>query len=397
MSFKTAFFAFFKGEKSQAELEAYRGAARQIDDLEAAIETQVLQTPVAAGAPPWEHPTHHQQAMAFTWIARALSTIAGTLLEIDAKEDPGTAGYLPVVTYGQVKALYTQVPDFVHATWEALANPRYRASKPLPLPLGPRIEADGRCPYVHLKGMQAAAVALDAYGQARLNAYLAAIEASGATPPDAVKGVLAELGQIRARAQSKLSFATDQLAALAKRRDIPDATHEETETRLWEALSDHFLLGQFLAMPGLLASAAMAGQHATGRTIAKQDRWLVAEADARRELENTKFGEQEMKEFWSRKAWRTTPREERYFAQTKRLLDEGAISVITRWSTCPFAPVYQTLQPCTVLDEPLGKGVEFFLNMDDNEDDLQVGTPRFRRTASYEEEHEEGHSDEKAG
>src|SRR5690349_3618123 len=120
MSFQSAFFAFFKGEKSQAELETYRRATGQIDDLEAAIQTQVLASPARAGTAPWERPVHHQQAMAFAWIARALSTISATLMEIDAQEDPATAGYLPVVTFGQIKAFYVQVPDFIHATWEAL-------------------------------------------------------------------------------------------------------------------------------------------------------------------------------------------------------------------------------------------------------------------------------------
>ncbi len=391
MSFKSAFYAFLKGEKSQAELEGYRRAAAQVDEIEAAIQTQVLGVPAPAGGAPWDRPKHQQQAMAFAWVSRALTTIANTLLETDEKADPSTVGYLPLVTFGQAKELYTQAPGYIHRTWEALANPRYKSDKPLPLPLGPRIEAAGRCPLTHLMGIHAAAQALDGYGQARLNAYLAGIEASGAPARDDVKAVFDELGQIRARAQSKLAFSNDQIATIKRGSDVPLETHEEAETRLWEALADHFLLGQFLAMPELLRSAAVAGHNATGRTIARDDRWFMAEPDAQRDLKGTKFGEQEIREFWTRKAWRTTPREERYLAQTEALAKEGAISIVSRWSTCPFDPVWQTLQPVSILDVPIDRGHEFHLEMNENEDDLQVGSPRFRRTTGYEEEHDEGH------
>jgi len=390
MSFKTAFFAYLKGERSQDELEAYRRATGQIDELEAAVQTQVLERRVERGAP-WDRPAHQQVGMAFTWIARALATIANTLLETDEKEDPSTVGYLPVVTFGQAKALYGQAPGYIHRAWEALANPRYRSDKPLPLPLGPRVEASGKCPLVHLEGIHAAARALDGYAQVRLNGYLATIRESGEAPPEDVQRVLDELAQIRARAQSKLAFSNDQLAAIERGRDVPLETHEEAETRLWEALCDHFLLGQFLAMPELLRSAAVAGHNATGRQIPRDERWCLTEPDAVRDLRGTKFGEQEIREFWTRKAWRTTPREERYLAQCERFVKEGAISVVSRWSTCPFDPVYQTLSPISLLDIAIDRGHEFHLEMNENEDELQVGKPRFKRVSGYEEEHEEGH------
>ncbi|MEZ0230107.1 MAG: hypothetical protein ACAI25_15905 [Planctomycetota bacterium] len=385
MSYKTAFFAYLKGEKSQEELESYRRASGRIDELDAAIVTHL------AGKAPWQAPQHQEQAVAFAWIARGLATIANTLLETDEREDPSTAGYLPLVTFGQAKALYQQVPGYIQRAWEALANPRYKSDRPLPLPLGPRIEADGKCPLVHLKGIQAAAKALEALGEVKLNGYVASIRQLGAAPPAEVASVLDEVDQIRARARAKVGFSNDQLAALAAGENVTLETHEEAETRLWEALCDHFLLGQFLADPDLLKSAIIAGHNATGRQIAKDDRWFLTDVDAARDLKGTKFGEQEIREFWARKGWRTTPREERYIAQTNALLKDGGISVISRWSTCPFAPVFQTIRPVAVLDQAFEKGTEFYLEMNDDEDELKVGSPRFKRTSGYEEEHEEGH------
>jgi hypothetical protein len=397
MTFSSTFYAFLKGEKSQSELDAYRQAMKHINDLEAALQAQVINRPLDPGTGPWSRPKHQQLAMAYTWVARALATIATTLLDSDAREDPDTVGYLPLVTFGQVKALYAQVPPFVQMAWEALANPRFQPQRALPLPLGPRIEAHGKCPLVHLKGIHAAAIALDQIGQARLGMYLQSVQASGVTPPDDVKGYLSDLAQMWARAQSKVAFSTQQLMAVSMGGNVTLETHEEAENRLWDALADHFLVGQFIAMPELLSAASMAGANATGRLIPQEERWFMSDPDAVRDLRNTQFGEQEIREFWVRKAWRTTPKEERYLAQTGALKKEGHISVVSRWSTTPFDAVYQTLQPVVILDVPMGRGTEFHLNMDENHDELDVGNPRFRRTSGYQEDHEEGHVGDPSG
>lgn len=397
MSFSSAFFGFMKGERSQTELDAYRNAMRHIDDLEAAIQQQVLAAPLPPGKGPWDRPLHQQQALAFTWIARALATISTTMLESDAREDPGTAGYLPLVTFGQVKELYTQVPHYIQRAWEAMANPRYRADKPLPLPLGPRIEAEGRCPDIHLKGIYAAGLALDQLGQARLAGFLQSVQSCGVEPPEEIKHFLGDLSGMWARAQSKVAFSHQQLAMVVNSRNLPLETHEEAELRLWDACAEHFLVGQFVCMPALAKSAALAGVNATGRQVSHEERWCLTDPAAVQDLRNTKFGEMEIREFWVRKAWRTTPREERYLAQIDALKREGSISVVSRWSTTPFGSVWQTLAPINLLDTPIDRGHEFHFDMNENADELQLGKPRFRRTKGYEEEHEEGHVDGTAG
>ena len=390
MSFKTAFFSFLKREKSQAELEGYRHASGQIDELDAAIQTKILARP-ADGATPWAYPEHQQWAMAYAWIARALATIANTMVEIDEKTDARTAGYLPIVTFTQAREFYVQVPEYVRRAWEAMANPQYRPDKPLPVLLQPRIEADGKCPLVHLMGIQAAAEALDGFVEARLNELLAA----GGSGGQDVRSLLDELAQIRARARSERTFAGDQLRSLGD--DVPLKTHEEAEDRLFRALADQFLLGQLVAMPTLAHSAVLIGHNAKAREVRPEDRRFMSEERAIKDLKDTKFGEQEINEFWLRKNWRTTPLEERYLAQCAALLRDKSISVVSRWATCPFDAAYQTHEPVTILDRSLPRGTEFHLNMDEGQDTLDIGTPRFRRTQQYEEEHEEGHGDEASG
>lgn len=390
MSFKTAFFAFLKREKSQAELEGFRHASGQIDELEAAIQTQILSRP-ADGTTPWAYPEHQQRAMTYAWIARALAIVANTLIEIDEKTDARTAGYLPIVTFTQAREFYVQVPEYVRRAWEALANPSYRPDKPLPLLLGPRIEAEGKCPLVHLMGIHAAAEALDGFVEARLNELIAASRSGQLDQDQDVQALFNEIAQVRARARSERTFAGDQLRSFGD--DVPLKTHEEAEDRLFRALADQFLLGQFVAMPALARSAVLVGHNAKARDVRREDRWFMSEEQAIKDLKDTKFGEQEINEFWLRKNWRTTPMEERYLAQCAALRRDKAISVVSRWSTCPFDAAYQTHEDVTILDRHLPRGTEFHLNMDEGEDTLQVGTPRFRRTQQYEEEHEEGHGE----
>jgi hypothetical protein len=387
MSFGAAIWGFLKGQTSQAELDHYRRATASIEDLEVAVKTQILDRPLPAGGGPWQRPRHHHHALLFTSIARDFATIAASLLESDAAQDPATAGYVPLVTFEQVKSLYQQLPDLTRRAWEALANPRYVSDLPLPIALGPRAEARGKCPLVHLRGMYAAAAALDAIDKARIEAYLGLVKSSGVVPPDEVKHALGQLTQLWAGAQADFAFTRQQLA-LVSDGNVPVATHEEAEDRLWDSLVDHVLVGQFVAMPELVADA---GPFPAGRRVAESDRWFLTDPKAASELQGTQFGEQEMRYFWREKRWRTTPREERYLTECARLLERGAIAVASRWSTCPFSPAYISRDTVTVLGVPIAAGHEFYLVMDDDEDKLIIGTPLFRRASGYQEEHEGGH------
>lgn len=371
-------------QRPQAELDAYRRALPYLNDLESAIQTKILGVPLPPGVGSWARPRHHHYALVLAAIARDLATIGTVLLEADARDDPTTAGYLPQVTFDQAKSLYEQVPRFVARAWEALANPRYVPDVSLPVPLGPRAEAEGKCPLVYLRGVYSATHSLDAIGQARLGQFLETVKACGVVPDDNVKAALSDLAQLWARAQAKYQFSSQQLA-LVSSGNVPMKTHEEAEHRLWDALSEHFIAGQMIAMPELLSGI---GVLAAGRDVGYDDRWFLAEPKASADLQGTEFGEMEMKVFWREKRWRTTPREERYLYDCAQLVSRGAIAVVSRWSTCPFAPLFETRQNVTILGVPLPAGREFYLVMDDDEDRLLVGTPRFRRTAGYEEEHD---------
>ncbi len=388
MSFKQAFFGLLSSEVSQADLEAYRNAARFLDDLDAAIQTRIHERPLPEGTGPWARPQHHHHAMLFATVARELSIIGTVLLESDSQENPNTAGYLPKVTYNQVKGLYEQVAGYTQRAWEALANPNYAAQGSLPVALGPRVEARGKCPLVHLQGIHAAARSLHALGDAKLQQFLGTVRSSGVAPDETIKRALGNLTQVWARAQARFGYASNQLSVVSQGGKVSLEVHEDAENRLWYSLSDYFILAQIIAMPDLVV---LGGANVTGRDVSKENRWFLANATAAAKLQGDTWGEEEMEIFWTEKSWRTTAREERYLSQCAKLTEEGALKIVGEWATCPFSPLYQACRDVRVLNRQISKGTEFNLDMDDNADQLVLGTPTFGRVSGYQEEHDGGH------
>jgi hypothetical protein len=139
-------------------------------------------------------------------------------------------------------------------------------------------------------------------------------------------------------------------------------------------------------------ASALAPDIEPGRQVSESDRWMIASGQARKDLEGTTFGEQEITEFWTRKGWRLTKKEERYLMEIEVLVKSGAVAPISRWAKTPFSPCYQALRPLKIMGVTISRGQEFYLDMNEHEDDLKLGSPRFRRAHSYEEAHDDGHA-----
>lgn len=133
-----------------------------------------------------------------------------------------------------------------------------------------------------------------------------------------------------------------------------------------------------------------------GRKVSKDERWAFSDPKAVQDLQGTPFGEQEIDEFWTRKGWKLTKREEAYLALLDALTRDGYVTKISRWAKCPYNPVYQALVPIDVLGVHVRPGQEFNLDMCDADAELKLGTPRFARAKGYEEDHAEGHASDSA-
>lgn len=133
-----------------------------------------------------------------------------------------------------------------------------------------------------------------------------------------------------------------------------------------------------------------------GRKIAREERWTLSDTTSVEDLQGTTFGEQEINEFWTRKGWKLTKRDEAYLATVDALLRDGYITKVSRWSTCPYNPIYQALVGVDVLGAHVRGGQEFNLDMDVVDGVLHLGNPRFERAKVYEEDHKGGHASDSA-
>lgn len=115
-------------------------------------------------------------------------------------------------------------------------------------------------------------------------------------------------------------------------------------------------------------------------------RWDLSDPAAVKTLKGNSFGEKEITEFWTKKGWRLTKREEEYTSEVDKLLAAGKVKATTHWAQTPYNGVYQSLEAVTVAGVSVPKGTECWLEFCENEDELHLGTPLFVRSKDYVEE-----------
>jgi hypothetical protein len=340
MSLKSAFFAILRGERSQSELASLRGSLESLDDVEKMILGERAMT--------------HQMRLArvFLWHARAYSMIGDHLLQADALADPSTAGYVPEVTFTQVRELYLQVPAALQRAKRSFSDAHFQSDKELPMPLKQKGED---WPMGYLLGLCSAAHALLHYLEATWR------------PPYA-ESVSAQLEGIK----ESLPSLQQTLSSLGSDKMRTQESMNEVGAALWGCLAQLFLLGQLLALPSLLESSSLSGFDVTAQNISFEDRWLLSHPEAAKQKQGNREVEAQLKRFWEQKGWRTTYKQERYLAQCETLLQEGSLKMIGYQPQCPFVPTYQALRLVSILDSVINQGVSFYFVMNENQDTLTL-------------------------
>jgi hypothetical protein len=338
MSLKSAFFAMLRGERSQSELESLRQSIEALDALEAEANAK------GAG--------HHTLvARVFVWHARAFLLLGDHLLQADARSDPNTAGYVPEVTFTEVRELYLQVPPAMSRAKKALQDPHYQPDKSLPSPIKQRGYTED-WPIAYLNGLLQGSQAMWNHLEATYKAPFAEI-----------------ISMQRQNIQEKL-VAQTALGALQSGRGRTQEALDQCCASLWEIIGQLFLLGQLMAMPSLVESSALAGFDVTAQTILFEERWFLSHPEVSKQKQNNAAAEAELKKFWEQKGWRTTRKQERYLTQTKSLLRGGDLEIVGYQPQCPFAPLYRAKKTITILDNVINPGTSFFLLMNENRDAL---------------------------
>jgi len=387
MAFTTRLRAMMHHEIAAADVDGLLRGSGQLEDLRQQIEERRRAGEIAHPGCPWE--THHEMrfALAYFWVAQAFIAIARTLKEADDADDPSTAGYMPRVSHDQAMALLRQAGDYLALSHAALADPAYDGGRALPVPLEPRVEAEGRCPIAHLRGMLDGATYLENYAEDEVGRYAAARPAP--------RRLQAEL----AVARSRLATATGAVLPILNGEPVDEETHEEAENNLWAALAAYVRLGQVVAIPSLLTSQAAPSSRAgrTGHTpppppqvtgprrIDRAERWVLTDGNARRRLREegrTDWAEDELDELWGNKGWTLSAEEQRLLAETATLERQGSIRAPSYMAECPFDPVWTATRPVTVLGHAVKAGSQFAYNHHHGKGELQTS---FHSVPDFEE------------
>lgn len=211
------------------------GLEDEVHDREKAIREQLGPAECAAQL---------QRAWTYYRAAEGLVTIADAFV-LDAFSDPEHPKHLPQVTFVQAKEWYAKIPDLVTAVRREIAYPQ-SGQVPLPVLLGTRIEAPGRCPIEHLLAMQRAANQIEEV----LGTRIELLRQQGADAPIR-RAVL-----LMAEAPTKKESADQVIGAIRRGDRVPEATHEQAESYYYDGvLRSYLYAAQELEWPGVTEQA----------------------------------------------------------------------------------------------------------------------------------------------
>lgn len=233
------------GEVSAADVNARRSAGRAAFSL----------AEEASATPGDDRSTRLYRVCA--WNAFALQTIAETLLDCDADDDPGTAGYVPRSTLTFVSSCLDAVPMWIRHAHVVKVDSYARIGGALPARLPPwRYDEPTRPSELH--GLRAAYEALRPRVESDLTASAAA------DPREAAH---------LQRTFSEMTSAFEYACSLAL--PTPGAVDRgEARWRLLDALEHAFVLGQLLAMPTLGEIAIVESDRAADLPLGSNPSWL---------------------------------------------------------------------------------------------------------------------------
>ncbi|MBZ9714608.1 hypothetical protein [Deinococcus multiflagellatus] len=231
--------ATLRGEQNAETLYAYRRAGATVHELLDAAERRRFEL-AAAGVSPFAMAKPVGLELASIWNAFALQTLGDRMLQADETADPGTVGFVPPVTFGQVQGYYEQVQRWLAYASQAAHDPGFSlpaGTLPAPLPAWSPVEP---CPRPHLDAMMAALQAM------RLHAEAVMHELEKATPEADAQKLARLRGQV-AQALSKGDYAARMYTPGASQ-----ALHEQIEEHAKAAVEELYRVGQLISYPALL-------------------------------------------------------------------------------------------------------------------------------------------------
>lgn len=245
----TWFRSMLRGEVSAAELGARRGAGTAAYSL-------AEEADAAEGD---DRGTRLFRVCA--WNAFALQTIAELLIEVDAAQDPATAGYVPKSTLRFASDCLDCVPEWIHLARVVQSDPAARV-RDLPARL-PAWRTGESTRLSELRAVRAAYEALEGRVESNFQSLIA-------RSPEGSPAI-AKIRQTRADMQSAADYAN-----AISLPHVGAVDRGEARWRLLSALESAFELGQLIALP-TLANMAGSREDIPRSPLIEDDSWLSVE------------------------------------------------------------------------------------------------------------------------
>jgi hypothetical protein len=201
---------------SPEHLEGYRRLSEQVYTVE--VEVVDCTTP---------------KALALLNAAKCFRIMGQALLRDAFPTDERGSLPVPVVTHEQAELWFGSIPSLLVA---ARQEASYSGSTHMQMPIriGKRIEAEGKCPMSHLAGMRRAAEEVEHLFKDRLE--------HARLSPETHRNVILLYEEARTMKQT----ADAIVGSIMQGQQVSDESHEEAESKYWMALSDYLLIAQGL-------------------------------------------------------------------------------------------------------------------------------------------------------
>ena len=355
----TRFRAAIRGEQSAQALETMRRAGVSIYGEFAEAET--ARTNLAAGADGgdvWTATAAVGGHLLASWNAFVLQALGEALLDADYATDPGTAGYVPPVTFEQAWSWLATAAEWLSIARQARANPGYDPRDQFHLPADPPAFVDVKpLPRAHLGAMLAAIPPIREYAE------LAMFDLDKCSRSDDRRRLVDSLRQMAAEAAAATEYAADLGVSAADRR-----LHEYIEAHLRRALVLWFHIGQLAAMPSLIATYEPGPPPVRVDPAALPrgpsfDPWCLTDPDCRDQFRSDRRARRGIEAMWA-----TDPDPIRTLAIQAEIDQALAAKQIVRASKpgapgyyhcCPWSSIYVARRSVRIGGRPLSAAQQF--------------------------------------
>lgn len=248
MSWGARVKAAIHGEVDGADVRALLVAGTPSASLRQGLADRQLELELAHLKEAWRVAMDLGTIAAPLWLADALCTLAGSLVDAEAEAHPDAPGMMSALAHQRALALLQPASTLIVEASEALADPGQPHSPRPPISVAPAVGQYGALVTgSYLRGLLQGADRLEGMAQVALEDLATR---SGRTPmPDWLSAGVQQLRGELAAAQARLAMIRTRSAALLPQQLRDEVAWQQLEADLWAVIDTYLRIGQVAIAP----------------------------------------------------------------------------------------------------------------------------------------------------